>query len=297
MSTDFEDRLRAELDAERVELPLDTDRVLTSGRRTVRARRVGAIVASLAALVLASLVIPLAMGRAIPAVPVGTPAATTSATRLERTVWRVAALDGTPVTGGLLTLQLGDGSFAGYAGCHTVMGTYTSRAHQLGFTDVQADTSGCGADAARLGSAFVEALSTTAAYQVSAGGLGLIGSDGSRLAELEPFGPDDATWYLRAMDNDSVEGESAPTLVVDGDHVRGSTACVDFTADLTRDGTTWSVTNRQDVPGTAIPCPSTASDQMNRYFDLLEQADRAELGVVSLTLTGPDGTLSFAVKH
>jgi hypothetical protein len=189
MTTDFEDRLRAELAGEEAQVPIDLDAVLDEGREKVRGRRLGWTVTGLAVLaVVASILTPLLLSRADLAVPVpASPSTTATAARrpLEATIWRLTSLGGVAP----------------------------------------------GAD--------------------------------SRL-----------------------------TLVVDGNRVRGSSGCGDFTGDLARNGQRWAVSNLR-IPA-PFPCPSTNIDRMNRYFGLLEQVDRADLGEAGLTLTGRLGSLEFA---
>ncbi len=290
------------------DVPLDVAQVLAEGHNAVRGRRMGWTVVGLAALaVVASVVTPVLIAGTVPPtpVPVATPSTTPTAAAtpsadndapsapLIGTTWQVAGFEGVLFAPSrTMTIRLHGGTARGFSGCNTFRARYTLTGGRLRFTRVVAGTATCSGRAGREETAFLAALSQVRSYRTGLGGLVLDGADGSPTIALVPFTADAATWRLADLAG-TARTDSNITLVVAGDHLRGDTGCGGYAADLVRDGDAWTVSNTQVT--TAVRCPRAASRRATRYLDLLKQVDRAELGIVSLTLTGPDGTLSFAV--
>lgn len=301
MNTGFEDRLRTELAAEQVLVPVDEHAVLTRGRASVRARRVGWTVLGVAILAVG---IPMAALLArqpyvIAPLPSPTPSPNSSATVsmpaeiLGSLTWRLSADTGAWAgTAPVITLAASGDRIQGNLGC----GTYTGQIPQRGadwWVEARVATShSCPYQTNARDNRYLEVLNavTTFTRATDPDRLVLDGSGGTLVFEASDL--DGPTWKVTALDGKPLQ-DSGMTLVIDGARVRGSAFCVGFTADLARNGTKWSVTNVRDVPGTALPCPREASDRMNRYLGLLEQADHAELAGSGLTLSGPKGTVSF----
>jgi heat shock protein HslJ len=126
--TDVEERLRARLREDPVDVPLDEDAVLGTGRSIVRARRIGWAVTGCAALVaVASLAVTL-VPRSVPAVPAPGPGASAtagpgSASPLNGVVWTLSEKSGKWAgTDPDLTLRVQGDHVSGWSGCGDYVG-------------------------------------------------------------------------------------------------------------------------------------------------------------------------------
>ncbi len=302
MSTGFEERLRAELEGEQIEIPLDADRVLAQGRRTVRARRWGAAVTGAALLALVvSVLTPLVLGRGVPAVPAPAPVATPSATpapKLLGTAWTGVSVLGIPVGSSLVTLQFTDSGVHAFDGCNSF--------DQRSADDYRQDEEKLTIDGdgsvslvlCRSGTAtqLLDALHRTTHFRINAGRLVLLDDAGANLAEFDPFEVDGRTWRLESSTGSWVGKDPVITLHVDGDRAWGNSGCGDYTAALTRDGNDWRLS--EATIAAPIPCPSDASERMSRFLRLLEQTTSAQPWAPDrLRLATPDGDLTFTIER
>lgn len=287
------------------DVTLDAEHVLSEGRNAVRGRRMGWTVAGLAALaVIASIVTPVLIASSIPPVPttppVTTPSAapsssatsTASALSLLGTPWQVAGFDdlafGPTRT---MTLQFDGGVLSGFSGCNSFRGSYSLDGDRLTVDDVAVGAMGCPGRAGREEAAFLAALRHVRGYEQGLNGPVLVGADGSPVVALIPLTPDAATWQLvNLAGTDQVA--AGITLTVAGDQLRGESGCGEYTADLTRAGNAWTVSNL--ALSTTVRCPEAANRRATRYLTALGQVTEAELDPFRLTLTGPGARLSFA---
>lgn len=307
MSTGFEERLRAELEVEQIEIPLDADRVLAQGRRTVRVRRWGAAVTGAALLALVvSVLTPLVLGRGVPAVPAPAPVATPSATpapKLLGTAWTGVSVDGRPlIPGKSITLEFTATGAAGSDGCNGFSQEHSAGFRQDGYRLTIGGVAGglalCVAPAGVTEQAnrLRAALQNTVSFRIDAGRLVLLDDAGANLAEFDPFEVDGRTWHLESSTGSWVGKDPVITLQVDGDRAWGNSGCGDYTAALTRDGNDWRLS--EATIAAPIPCPSDASERMSRFLRLLEQTASAQPWAPDrLRLVTPDGDLTFTIER
>jgi len=302
MNTDFEDRLREMLAAEQPSVVVDEQAVLARGRSSVRIRHAGQAalgVAILAAAIPAAMLLARQPTSDVIA-PVPSPAASATVSMpaeiLGSLTWRLSAETGEWAgTAPVITLAAGGGDLIqGTLGCGTYTGQIPQRGADWWIEARAATTHSCPYQTNARDARYLSALNAATTYEYSSDPDRLVLSGPEGRLVLEPIS-DSVTWQVTRLGG-APKQDSGLTLVIRGDRVRGSTVCVDYTADLTRHGDAWSLTNRQDVRGTEVPCPLESSTDMNRYFDLLDQVTHATVSVDQLVLTGPDGTLTFAIK-
>jgi len=302
MNTDFEDRLREMMAAEQPSVVVDEHAVLARGRSSVRIRHAGQAVlgvAILAAAIPAAILLARQPTSDVIA-PVPSPAASATASMpaeiLGSLTWRLSAETGEWAgTAPVITLAADGGNLIqGSLGCGTYAGQIPQRGVDWRIEARVATTHSCPYQVNARDSRYLDTLNAVTTYEYSSDPDRLVLSGpGGRLV-FEPIS-DSVTWQVTRLGG-APRQDSGLTLVIRGGSVRGGTICVDYTADLSRNGDAWSVTNRQNVRGTEVPCPLQSSNDMNRYFDLLDQVTHATVSVDQLVLTGPNGTLTFAIK-
>ncbi|MCC6497950.1 MAG: META domain-containing protein, partial [Propionibacteriaceae bacterium] len=171
MNESFDDQLRRAIQGDEVEIRSDAQQVIRTGRRTVRARRLGWGLAASAVVVAAALVVPGLLHRTLPAEPADTVLATPSPSpgTLIGTSWEVLKLDGADlIPGTSITLAFGEGTVTGFGGCNgfgsvrvdgkLTNGWYRTYGDRLSIGPVAATWKGCGDGIGEQESRYFEAL-------------------------------------------------------------------------------------------------------------------------------------------
>ena len=287
-----------------VEVPLDLDHVLAEARNALRGRRMGWTVAGLATLaVVASILTPMLIAATVPPAPAASPVTSPTARAtpsvrpspapdLLGTVWQVAGFDGVAFgPSRTMTARFDGGVVSGFSGCNTFRGSYSLEGSTLVVESVASTAKGCPGAAGQEERAFLKALARIRGYEAGLNGPVLVGEDGTPLVALVPLTPDATTWRLADLAGTDQVGAGI-TLTVAGDELRGDSGCGEYAADLTREGSAWTVSNLAIT--TTIRCPEAANRRATRYLTALGQVTKAELDPFRLTLTGPEARLSFA---
>lgn len=303
--SEFEERLRTQLQSDRVEVPLDVKAVLDGGHEAVRGRRLGWTVAGMAtAAVVASIATSTVITSTVPAVPA--PAASPSPTlspppTLAGTAWEAVRIGGVPrIPDTRVTLQFLDGTVRGSSGCNAFdqgldqTDGYRQDGDRLSISGVAGTLVGCGrTDVAEQDGRFLALLREVARFRISAGNLVLLAPDGTELAELAPFEIEGRTWELDGLTGAWAGDDPGITLRVDGERVSGWSGCGAYTASLSRDGVRWKLSDVR-IPS-PIPCPSAAGTRVGIFIERLEKVTAGELFIArpTLRLRTPDGDLLF----
>lgn len=183
----FEDQVRSLMQADRVEVPVDLEFVLDSGREAVRGRRLGWTLAGITVLgLVVSVVTPILIAGMVPAVPapatspVPTVAASpASAPDPDGITWRLVRWTGgtgNPNPGGTLLVRGTEAS--GTTACGTFTAELARAPGSWRMSAFQLRTHSCPLQADRASSRYLEALGAVTAATVGAGELRLHSAGG-----------------------------------------------------------------------------------------------------------------------
>lgn len=271
-----------------------------------RGRRVGWAVTSCAALVV---VVSLAVAfapRSVPAVPAPVANPSRSATpanvpSLIGTAWRVERLYDSPIIPtSRITLQFGNISISGTTSCaesgrtdvvsKKISGSYRQDAGLFTISAQVTAVGRCPDDASRQEGTFAAALGLVDHFAMDGENLALLDDHDTVLVELVPLVAG-TSWTLSGRSGKWAGPDPGLTLRVQDGRVSGWSGCGDYEGALVRDGDRWSVSKLRIL--SPIPCPSTASEHMQRFLGLLEKVTSATRDAGLLTLHAPDGDLVF----
>lgn len=183
--------------------------------------------------------------------------------------WKVAVLQQKAIVtpAGDISFEPADGSISGATSCNFFRGNYKISDGPLEIKVGMMTRRACFGDAADHESAFLEALSKTAAYRINADRLTLTATDGTALAELVRAvdaaleGVDHKiVSYLKDGGLYSVRAETGAAITLKQGRIEGRTGCRPFTASYTRKGDALSISNV--VPAQIFaPCAENVRDQ------------------------------------
>ncbi len=306
MNEDFEDQLRRAIGRDGVEIPADTDAAIRDGRRIVRGRRLGWVVAACTVVAAAVLVLPGVAQRGVPAVP-AQPGATTSASpasgrTLAGTEWAAVQLEGAALRPGTsITLRFGDGWVDGFGGCNhygytTVdtkieAGAYRQDGDQLTIAPVATTAMGCANGVGDQEGRYLQALPRVQRFLITGGGLELFGSDGSILVQFESATPalKRSGWTVTAIKGRSpVADPRQPSLVFLKGTLLAYDGCNSINGTVAGDAAELKLAVQG---GTFKLCTGEAiSTQQKDFKAALDGATRAVVHVDQLTLFDAAGT-------
>ncbi|MGD9958931.1 META domain-containing protein [Nocardioides sp.] len=118
------------------------------------------------------------------------------------------------------------------------------------------------------------------------------GDDDSPDAAQDPVAQSlDGDWTLNAATGLTLDDGNPVTLTIDGDRVSGSSACNRYMGSLTTSGTQVTF---GPLGGTEMACSPASVMQLEQdYLAALQAATSAEVDGNTLTVTGPESTLTF----
>ncbi len=217
--------------------------------------------------------------------------------KLDRTGWRVTPINGAATAAGRKPyLLFHRGGLYAYDGCNFTNGTFSQAGDRL-IVDVRVTTLIACTEPAIQGQepAFdAAALNRVHRAVVDSGRLHLLDQAGAELLEAIPDAAlvlerDRSTWRLLG-ENDVIQ----VTLQVGNGQLTGKTGCGDYTADYTRTGDAWTVTDvqRRNV----LPCANTASADSERFLGQLQTVTRVQATENQLQLITPEEILFFTRK-
>ncbi len=218
--------------------------------------------------------------------------------KLDRTGWQVTSINGAaPVAERPPTLLFRNGWIHAATGCNGISGSYSQDGDRLTLKRLGISLMLCQDPAImQQESAVFDALPRVARAIVEGGRLHLLDAAGATVLEAVPdaallLAAEKSTWRLDNSSGLWGKGEqSSITLRVESHRLSGRSGCGDYTADLTHDGNSWSVSSATREP---VPCPSTAGQPADRFLGLLEKVTRVELEDAKLRLVTPSETLLF----
>lgn len=225
--------------------------------------------------------------------------------KLDRTGWQVTSINGAaPLAERQPTLLFRNGAAIAYDGCNWNTGSYSQEGARLRFTNQAITLLQCPeptveppeSTVQRPEQDFFKAFSQVASAVLEGGRLHLLDAAGATVLEAVPdaallLAAEKSTWRLDNSSGLWGKGEqSSITLRVESHRLSGRSGCGDYTADLTHDGNSWSVSSATREP---VPCPSTAGQPADRFLGLLEKVTRVELEDAQLRLVTPSETLLF----
>ncbi|TVR20107.1 MAG: META domain-containing protein, partial [Anaerolineaceae bacterium] len=201
--------------------------------------------------------------------------------------WTLVSIDGSPViAGSTITLTLGaeDSDAFGTGGCNRYGAQYNIDGDDLSFDMVISTLMACMEDdITAQEAAYFEALSAITGYTLEAGRLTLTDDDGVRLVFNAPLSLETTRWQLVSIDGADVVTEETPTLIFDGEGVRGHSGCniLRTTYQTADDAITFAEVIRTTRRACADPA---ASDQENDYLEALADARSFALDHATLTI-------------
>lgn len=218
--------------------------------------------------------------------------------KLERTGWQVTSINGeAPVTERPPDLLFRDGRIHASTGCNGISGSFAQDGDRLTITGMAMTLMLCEDTAAmQQETAVVDALKRVLGAFTEAGRLHLVDATGTVVLEAIPdaallLAAEKSTWRLDNSSGLWGKGErTAITLRVERDRIVGNSGCGNYTADLSHNGNSWSISSATREP---VPCPSGAGLPADRFLGLLEKVTRVELVDTQLRLITPDEPLYF----
>lgn len=210
--------------------------------------------------------------------------------------WVLTEINGQPVLpGSLPTLRFESDRAGGNGSCNGFGGEYTLNGDQLTFGPLVSTLMACMEPGVmEQESAYLAALQATTRYQIKDGRLQLLDASGAIVLVFDPqdMNLQGKTWQLSFYNDGSalvsVLENTQPTLVFDGETVRGSGGCNQFSGSFKLEGQSLSLGG---LAATEMACPEPEGlmQQEAAYLAVLAQITGYRMEGAGLSLLNADG--------